>query len=287
LARELLGYAESVEHDPARLAGLEERRDLLFRLERKHGGTIPDVIERGEAMREELEALEARSERAAGLDREVDVLREDLTEAATALSDARETAADRLEDAVRDRLSALGMGEGTFRVALSRRPDEGGIEWDGARWAFSRAGLEEVEFRIAPNRGESPRPLSQIASGGELSRTLLAIEAALAQAGRTPTLVFDEIDAGIGGVVAHRVAQQLEVVARHHQVVVVTHLAQIAAVADRHVVVEKSMRSGRTVTSARRVEGDERVHEVSRLLGGDPERDVSRTHAEELIGSRR
>ncbi len=287
IAHELLGYAESVEHDPARLAGLEERRDLLFRLERKHGGRIADVIERGEAMREELEALEAKTERAASLDREIDERRAELAELAGALADARETAADRLEGAVRERLSALGMGDGTFHVALSRRPDPEGIPWGGDRWGWSRAGLEEVEFRIAPNPGESPRPLTQIASGGELSRTLLALEAALAEAGRVPTLIFDEIDAGIGGVVAHRVAKELEAVARHHQVVVVTHLAQIAALADRHLVVEKSPRGDRTVTSVRDVGGDERIREVSRLLGGDPERDVSRHHAEELLGSRR
>ncbi|MBW3660754.1 MAG: hypothetical protein KY397_03875, partial [Gemmatimonadetes bacterium] len=113
-----------------------------------------------------------------------------------------------------------------------------------------------------------------------------ALEAALAEADRVPTLIFDEVDAGIGGVVAHHVARQLRAVAEHHQVIVVTHLAQIAAAADRHLVVEKSPRGGRTVTSVREVSGDERVREVSRLLGGDPERDVSRHHAEELLAGR-
>lgn len=287
IAREMLGYAESVEGDPARLAELDERRDLLFRLERKHGGTIAEVIERGEAMREELDGLEAEARRAASLDRDVEARRSELAEAAAALADARETAADRLEVAVRDRLAALGMGDGLFEVAISRTRDEDGIPWADGRWSWSRAGLEEIEFRIAPNPGESPRPLSEIASGGELSRTLLAIEAALAEADRVPTLVFDEVDAGIGGVVAHHVARQLEAVAAHHQVVVITHLAQIAAVADRHLVVEKETRSGRTVTSVRAVEADERVREISRLLGGDPERDVSRHHAEELLAGRR
>lgn len=287
VAREMLGYAESVESDPARLAELDERRDLLFRLERKHGGTIADVIERGEAMREELEGLESETRRAASLDREVAARKEALAGAAAALADARETAADRLEGAVRDRLAALGMGEGLFEVAIERTRDEDGIPWSDGRWAWTRAGLEEVEFRIAPNPGESPRPLSQIASGGELSRTLLAIEAALAEADRVPTLVFDEVDSGIGGIVAHHVARQLEAVAEHHQVIVITHLAQIAAAADRHLVVEKETREGRTVTSVRAVEAEERVREISRLLGGDPERDVSRHHAEELLAGRR
>jgi DNA repair protein RecN (Recombination protein N) len=179
------------------------------------------------------------------------------------------------------------MGEGHFRVGFTRRADLEGLPWRGERWAWTRGGIEEVQFLIAPNAGESPRPLSQIASGGELSRTLLALEAALADADRTPTLVFDEIDSGIGGAVARRVAKELVAVARHHQVVVVTHLAQIAAVAHRHLVVEKRKRHGRTVTTVREVEGEERVREVSRLLGGDPDRDVSRAHAEALLAGKR
>ncbi|HUP20345.1 MAG TPA: DNA repair protein RecN [Gemmatimonadota bacterium] len=287
LARELLDYAEGVEHDAARLAGIEERRDALYRLGRKHGAaTAVEVIERGETMRSELAGLDAAGARAGSLDAEIGARRSELERAAGALSDAREAASDRLEAAVGERLAELGMGGGGFRVAFERRPDEAGLEWAGGRWAWTRAGFEEVQFRIEPNPGEGLRPLSQIASGGELSRILLALKAALAAADRTPTLVFDEIDAGIGGVVAHHVARQLKTVARHHQVVVVTHLAQIAAAADRHLVVEKAERGDRVVTTVRSVEGEERVREVSRLLGGDPERVVSRHHAEELLAGR-
>jgi DNA repair protein RecN (Recombination protein N) len=187
---------------------------------------------------------------------------------------------------VRERLSALGMGEGRLVVELNRRPDPEGIDWSGDRWAWSRSGIEDVSFLIAPNPGEGARPLAQIASGGELSRVLLAIKSALAAVDRVPTLVFDEIDAGIGGIVAHHVARQLKAVAEHHQVVVVTHLAQIAAAAHRHLLVEKSSVDGRTKTTVREVSGDERVREVSRLLGGDPEREVSRHHAEQLLAGR-
>jgi len=191
-----------------------------------------------------------------------------------------------MESAVRERLAALGMGEGRLIVELTRQPDAGGLPWSGERYVCSRAGFEDVAFLIAPNPGEAARPLSRIASGGELSRVLLAIKSALAAVDRVPTLVFDEIDAGIGGVVAHHVAEQLRLVSAHHQVVVVTHLAQIAAAADRHLLVEKSAAGGRTVTTVRTVEGDERVREISRLLGGDPERDVSRHHAAELLAGR-
>ncbi len=286
LARELAGYAESVEHDPRRLSEIEERRDLLFRLGRKHGGPAETILERGREMAAELARLESDDVRVASMDREIGSTRELLEERAGALADARELAADRLEAAVRDRLAELGMGDGTFEVELVRAPDPDGLAWSGGRWGWSAAGLEQVRFLIAPNAGEAPRPLSRIASGGELSRVLLALEAALAEGDRTPTLVFDEVDAGIGGVVAHHVADQLKSVAGHHQVVVVTHLAQIAAAADRHLLVEKKLVDGRTLTTVRPVEREERVREVSRLLGGDPEREVSRHHAEELLAGR-
>ena len=287
MARELAGYADSVDHDPACLAAAEERRELLFRLKRKHAAnTVEDLIEAGGSMAAELAGLERATVRGTELESARGALLAKLAESAGRLADAREAGADRLEAAVRERLAALGMGDGRLVVALDRRPDAQGIAWSGERYAWSRAGIEEVSFLIAPNPGEAARPLTQIASGGELSRVLLAIKSALAAVDRVPTLVFDEIDAGIGGVVAHHVARQLRSVAEHHQVVVVTHLAQIAAAADRHLLVEKSPVGGRTVTTVRAVSGDERVREVSRLLGGDPDRDVSRHHAEALLAGR-
>jgi DNA repair protein RecN (Recombination protein N) len=287
VARELAAYVESVDHDPRRLAAAEERRELLFRLRRKHGAaTVAELVERAVAMGAELAGLERSTRRESELEGERAALRAELEEAAGRLADAREAGADRLEAAARERLAALGMGEGRLIVEFARRPDPQGLAWSGERYGWTRAGIEDVSFRIAPNPGETARPLSQIASGGELSRVILALKAALAAADRVPTLVFDEIDAGIGGVVAHHVARQLRAVAEHHQVVVVTHLAQIAAAADRHLLVEKLPLAGRTVTTVREVSGEERVREVSRLLGGDPERDVSRHHAEELLAGR-
>lgn len=285
MARDLGRYARAVEHDPARLARIEARRDLLAALVRKHGPTLAEVIERGRAMALQGRALDARAARSAEAGGERTRLVKDLAERAALLADAREAAADRLEAAVQGRLGELGMN-GSFRVALTRRPDPAGIEWDGERYAWTRGGLEQVAFLIAPNAGEPPRPLSQIASGGELSRVLLALKAALAEADATPTLIFDEIDAGIGGAVAHRVARQLAAVSARRQVIVVTHLAQIAALAERHLVVEKVPRRGRTVITVRAVGGADRVRELSRLLGGDPEREVSLRHARELLGKR-
>ncbi len=284
LARDLQRYAAAVDHDPGRLAGIEARRDLLFRLRRKHGRTVEEILELAESMTAEIGALEREGARERSLDGEIGSARKELEAAAVALADAREAGADRLEGAVRGRLADLGMGDGTFHVRLERSPDPAGVEYGGEPCACGRGGLERVVFLIAPNPGEPLRPLVEIASGGELSRTLLALEAALAEADRTPTLVFDEVDAGIGGATAHLVARQLAEVARHHQVVVVTHLAAIAAAADRHLVAAKATRGGRSVTEVRAVDGEERVREVSRLLGGDPERDVSRHHAEEMLG---
>ncbi len=274
----------TIEHDPEQLAEIEARRDLLFRLSRKHGGTALEVIQRAKTMTGEIDELERERTRERSLGTDIDLARDGLAEAAGALADARETAADRLQESVRGRLADLGMGEGVLQVRLDRTPDPEGLPYQGDRFAWTGGGLERVQFLIAPNVGEPPRPLSEIASGGELSRTLLALEAALAEADRTPTLVFDEVDAGIGGASAHLVARQLADVARHHQVIVVTHLAAIAAVADRHLMAEKSVAGGRSVTVVRAVSGEERVREVSRLLGGDPDRDVSRHHAEELLG---
>ncbi|MGH7588301.1 MAG: DNA repair protein RecN [Gemmatimonadota bacterium] len=284
LARDLERYAGAVDHDPERLARIEARRDLLFRLRQKHGRSALEILELGESMAVEIQALERERSRERSLDGEIGSARKELEAAAIALADAREAGADRLEDAVRGRLADLGMGEGTFHVRLERTLDPAGVDYDGEPRACGRGGLERVVFLIAPNPGEPPRSLAEIASGGELSRTLLALEAALAEADRTLTLVFDEVDAGIGGATAHLVARQLADVARHHQVVVVTHLAAIAASADRHLVAAKATRGGRSVTEVRAVDGEERVREVSRLLGGDPERDVSRHHAEEMLG---
>ncbi|HET9581222.1 MAG TPA: DNA repair protein RecN [Gemmatimonadota bacterium] len=284
LTRETERYAGSVDQDPERLAVIEARRDLLFRLRQKHGRTVEEILDHAGAMAAEIAELEREGARDRSLDGEIESARAALEAAAVALAGAREAGADRLEAAVRSRLADLGMGDGAFQARLERTPDPAGIVYDGERLAWSRGGLERVVFLIAPNRGEPLRPLAEIASGGELSRTLLALEAALAEADRTPTLVFDEVDAGIGGATAHLVARQLAEVARHHQVIVVTHLAAIAAGADRHLVAAKATRAGRSVTEVRAVDGEERVREVSRLLGGDPDRDVSRHHAEEMLG---
>jgi len=272
LGRELARYRDSVDHDPARLERVRSRLDLVFRLVRKYGDTVEDVIEQGRAARAELDALESSDERLRELEGRERELGGERRRRAEGLTKRRLEGAARLEEAVAPLLAELGMEGGVFRVAFEPRAEPG------------PAGAEDVEFLVSLNPGFDPGPLDRIASGGELSRLMLALKTVLVRGDRIPTLVFDEIDAGVGGEVAHRVAERLAAVAREHQVFVITHLPQIAARADAHVRVEKGSVAGKAATRVRRLEGEERIEELARMLGGDPESGVARRHARELLG---
>ncbi len=273
MGRDLGDYAEGVEHDPAKLDELRSRQDRLFRLRSKYGSTVEDVLATAERAREELQQLENLDADRARLAAERDTAVTDLHAAADDLTRARTAAARKLTKKIVDVLAGVGMA-GVFEVRLSPLSEPG------------TGGAEDVEFLIAVNRGFDPRPLARIASGGELSRVMLAIKTVLADIDAVPTLVFDEIDAGIGGRVANQVAEELRRVAEHHQVFVITHLPQIASRADHHLLVEKRDRDGRTATVVEELAGDTRVRELARLLGGDPDSSVSREHARELLATR-
>jgi DNA repair protein RecN (Recombination protein N) len=273
LARELDDYARVVELDPERLEEVRRRRDLLFRMTRKYGPTLADVIEAGRRARSELDLVDS-----AGLDLRQLQARErearDRVEALAVQLTARRTdAAARLGAAVDENLPPLGMPDGRFAVRLVTMPE------------ITAAGSESVEFCVALNVGHEARLLARVASGGELSRVTLALKTILARLDRVPTLVFDEVDAGIGGRVGLQVGETLRRVAAHHQVFAITHLPQIAARAHHHIVVSKGARGGVTAADVGVVAGDERVAEVARMLGGDPESDASRAHARELLES--
>jgi DNA repair protein RecN (Recombination protein N) len=269
-AREL---AESVEHDPAELARLEDRLSAIFALERRYGDDEPTVIAHGER-------AVAEAERLRGLEAERDVRRaedarllEGVAAAASALSGARAAAAQELAREVGGVLLALGFPEGVFDVRLGRTPadeDEPAVELDGDALAFDASGVDDVVFMLAPNAGEPPRPLARIASGGEMSRVALAIKQVLAEVDDTPTLVFDEVDTGIGGRSADPIGRSLWALARRHQVLCVTHLPQIAAHADAHFRIEKRERDGRTVTEVQALDAAGRVDELAAMLGGGP-----------------
>jgi DNA repair protein RecN (Recombination protein N) len=273
LVRELDEYARVVELDPERLEDVRRRRDLLFRITRKYGPTLADVIEAGRRARSELDLVDS-----AGLDlrqlqaRETEA-RSHLESLAMELSARRADAANRLATAVDHNLPALGMPDGHFTVRLVKVPEVTGT------------GCEAVEFCVALNVGHEARLLARVASGGELSRVTLALKTILARLDRVPTLVFDEVDAGIGGRVGLQVGETLRGVAAYHQVFAITHLPQIAARAHHHIVVSKGARGGVTAADVAVVVGDDRVAEIARMLGGDPESDTSRAHARELLES--
>ena len=271
LATALGVYAQEVDLDPSRLEEVHHRRDLIFRLIKKYGPTLNDVIERGRHARAELELVDAGSLDLRELDARRSAAAVALGQAAAALSERRRTAANRLARDVDALLPELGMPDGHLTVLLVPRAESGP---DGA---------EDVEFRVAMNVGHESRPLARVASGGELSRVMLALKTILARLDRVPTLVFDEVDVGIGGRVGLQVGDLMRAVAAHHQVLAVTHLPQIAARAHQHIVVSKGARGGITTADTHAVDGDARVIEVARMLGGDPESEASLAHARELL----
>ncbi|HXY69229.1 MAG TPA: DNA repair protein RecN [Gemmatimonadales bacterium] len=271
LARAVDAYREGVDLDPARLASVERRRDLLFRLDQKYGPGMDRVIAAGEAARSELGLLDTADTDLAALARRIEEARGSLLECCRALTARRTTAARRLAKAVTARLGALGMADGKFRVELRR------LE------APARSGAEAVAFMVQLNPGMEERPLARAASGGELSRIMLALKGELARHDAVPTLVFDEVDQGVGGHVAGKVAESLSGVAGGHQVIVITHLPQVAAAAAQHLVVAKAATGGVAQTDVRVVEGAERVEEIARMLGSDASPETARRHATELL----
>ena len=283
VARDL---ADAVDHDPADLARLEERLSTIYSLERRYGDDEATVIAHGERAAAEaarLRTLDAeRDKRLAETAR----LLAEIGRAATSLSSARTEAARELAEEVGAVLEQLGFPAGVFEVALGRRPagrDEPAVEVDGDALAFDSSGIDQVVYRLAPNPGEPARALARIASGGEMSRVALAIKQVLAAADETPTLVFDEVDTGIGGRSAEPIGRSLWALARRHQVLCVTHLPQIAAHADAHFEITKHERDGRTITEVVPLDREARIVELAQMLGGSGGGTAALASARELI----
>jgi DNA repair protein RecN (Recombination protein N) len=271
LARELATYADGIEADPLRLREVEARRALLHHLLRKHGPAVSDVIATAEQARHELALVDDIESARADAERELHDARAAHAVVAAELTRLRTAAASRLAHAVGTLLPELGMVDGRFLVQLTPLGEVGAH------------GAEQVQFLVALNAGTAPGPLDRVASGGELARVMLAVSTVLARLQAVPTLVFDEVDAGVGGAVAWQVGALMRRVAAHHQVLAISHLAQIAACAHHHVVVRKARADGFTTSDTETVQGDTRVLELARMLGGDAEREVSRAHARELL----
>lgn len=290
LGAELTAYLEDVDLDPERLGWVQERRAALGVLTRKYGESVDEVLEWSGRAAARLDELVTADDRVDRLGAEVAELEAAVVTAATSLSDARRAAAQEFGLRVCEELSHLAMGKAVVQVDVRRRADPDGVALpDGERVRLSRHGIDEVEILLAANAGATPRSVARAASGGELSRVMLALEvvgsrsAAGEAAGGPPTFVFDEVDAGVGGRAALDVGARLAALAQHAQVIVVTHLAQVAAFADRHLVVHKADDGRITSSSVSAVEGEARLRELSRMMGGDPDSEAGLAHAGDLL----
>jgi DNA repair protein RecN (Recombination protein N) len=273
----LRSLRDGLRDEPGRLEAIEDRLDALGRLKRKYGESEEAMLSHGEQAAAELERLAHHDEVLAAQDRLLAELAGELTAAAETLSERRSSAATRLAARAETQMRALGMERAVFRIVVTR----------GSSADVSARGLDTVEFALLTNPGEELRPLARVASGGELSRTMLALEVVLARIERVPTLIFDEVDAGIGGRVAATVGEALVASARGRQVLCVTHLAPIAALAPHHLMVAKSVRAGRTRATVSVLDDDARVLEIARMLGGESDSAAAIRHARELLGGRR
>jgi DNA repair protein RecN (Recombination protein N) len=276
----LRDYRETLQVTPGRLDEIESRLLLIERLKKKYGSTAEEVLAFGARCREELRGLGTPEEQERALEAQRSALAAQYLADALELSRLRRAAARELEKKVQAEMKLLAMERTRFAVRFEPEavPADGG---DPSSW--TERGLEKGEFLLSPNPGEELRPLARIASGGELSRIMLALKSVASLDARDRTLVFDEVDAGIGGRVAEVVGRKLRGIARQHQVLCVTHLPQIASQADRHLAVRKRVERGRTVTEVRELSAEERVEEVARMLGGETVTDTARDHAREMV----
>ena len=283
-AAQLRRYAERIHFDRGSLEQVEDRLAEIQRLKRKYGGSIEDILRLHEEIKTSLSNLEQGEGQIAVLEKTFADARQDAWDAAEKISTARQRAAKRLKRDLERELKTLGIPETTFEVRFMTHDEKADMPpFFIAGKKLTERGMDQVEFYFSPNPGEPPKPLARIASGGELSRLMLALKALVLTSGEVPTLLFDEVDAGIGGRVAEIVGKKLKQVATRHQVLSVTHLPQIAALADAHYVVEKDVEQGRTVTRVKELSERDRVAEIARMLGGIKITDQARRHAEELL----
>ncbi len=271
LAAELRSYAEGIEAEPGRLQQVEERLDVLDRLKRKHGGSIESVLAHADRCRTEIAQIDGAGERAEELERRRAKAARERGELAAALSETRAKAARKLEKRVAEELDQLAMSGAQLEVRLEPHQD-----------GFGPNGQEQVEFRVATNPGLPVSPLRDAASGGELSRVMLALAGQGARGG-AGTFVFDEIDAGVGGSTARAVGERLRALGEERQVLCITHLAQVATLAESHFTIEKRIEGGQATAEVRHVDGDELVAEVVRMLGADRGDETASKHARALL----
>jgi DNA repair protein RecN (Recombination protein N) len=304
LSASVRAYRDAMEFDPARLDAIEDRLTLLRDIQRKYHGTVAQILDRAASAEAEIERLTHSAEHLADLENQEAHMLVIIGEMASDLSRRRRAAGDRLAAAVEGAMRDLAMPHVRFFVALEREEDPSGVPVDDGpttndqrpttngdggpspelrRWSFDKTGIDKIEFLLSPNPGEPLKQLAKIASGGESARLLLALKSILSRVDDVPTLVFDEVDVGVGGRAGHVVGEKLWGISDRHQVICITHLAQVASFGDTHYAIAKSFSADRTHTSVRRLADDERVDELAAMLDGVPVSDHSRRSAQEMI----
>ncbi len=285
ITSQIRDYTENIEFNPVRLAEVTDRLDLIAKFKRRYGDTISEMIEYQADAERKLENLELGSEKIDDLQVQIREMKQTARELCISLSSKRKEVAKRLSTLVEKELRELGMEKAEFYTSIEPFEDESGIlRIDKKRYAFREHGMDKVEFLIAPNVGSELRPLARIASGGEISRVMLALKTVLVQVDSIPTVLFDEIDSGIGGKIADVVGEKLKELAQSAQVICITHLPQIARFADRHFLVEKDVVGERALITARPLSDAERVTEIARMHGGN-ETEAGLAHARELLNA--
>jgi DNA repair protein RecN (Recombination protein N) len=283
--REIQSYQRSLEDNPERLQEVEDRLGEINRLKRKYGDPVGAVLARLAEIQVEMERLQSGEQRLTEIDKELADLESEVARRAGELSGKREGALLQLEERVVAELGKLNLAGCSFRVSMTKREDaSAGVSLDGVSCRVDESGADSVEFLLSANPGEPLKPLVKVASGGELSRIMLAIKTVLSDVDKVPTLIFDEVDIGIGGKTARMVGDRLKIVSRRRQVLCITHLPQIASLADSHYNIRKSAGKGRAAIAVSPLGGAERVEEIARMLGGRKVTSTTRRHAAELLG---
>ena len=286
IASQVRYYAETVESNAIRLDEVTDRLALIAKLKRRYGNSIPEILAYHAEAEKKLETLQLGREKQDLLQTEIDQTIQEAQGLCTTLSAKRQHVAKHLSERIEKELRTLGMDKAEFQASVQHIPDERGpFQIDGKGYAFRADGMDDVEFLIAPNVGSEARPIARIASGGEISRIMLAFKTVLVQADEIPTLLFDEIDSGIGGKVADVVGEKLKELSAFSQVICITHLPQIARFADRHFRVEKKVVDARTLITAKPLTAEEQVNEISRMHGGE-ETEIGLAHARELLSEK-
>ena len=286
IAAQIRQYADTVEFNQRRLDEIDDRLALISKLRRRYGNTISEILGYHAEAKQKLETIQLGSEKQEAVQAEIRKTVQEAQLMCTALSAKRVHVAKHLSERIEKELRTLGMDKAEFQASVQLMPDERGeFQIDGKRYAFRSDGMDAVEFLIAPNVGSEPRPIIKIASGGEISRIMLALKTVLVQVDEVPTLLFDEIDSGIGGKVADVVGKKLKELAAFSQVICITHLPQIARFADKHFRVDKDVVGQRTLITAKPLTAEEQVNEIARMHGGK-ETEIGLAHARELLSER-